>query len=531
MSTLTGVGHLVRFKLRLDRVRIPIWIAAIGGVIIASAASLVPLYPDQQSIDSYVELATGNPALVALAGPGYGFDDPNIGVILVNEVQLWGGIAFAVMAIFLLNRHTRAEEDDERAEVIRSSVVGRHAPDAAAVAVVSAAILALAALCGVGFVALDYAVVGSVALAASMGMIGLVFVGVTAVAAQVASSGRGAIGYASGVLLAAFVLRAVGDASDNALRWASPIGWGQSVRAFAHERWWPLALCVLATAALLVLAFWLSTRRDLGSGLVTPRAGPATAPRWLTHPVGLAARLQRGSVVGWVIGIFLTGAVYGSIGDEVEKMLEDNPAYAELVAQLQGVDLTDAFYATAMTILATIAAGFSISSVLRLRTEEVAGRADAILAAPISRWRWAASHLTIAVAGTTLIIGSGGLGTGIAYAAVSNDASQILRMTGASLATVPAVLVLVGVTIVLLGFVPRAALAAWASLAVVFLVGFFGEILQLPRWTRWISPLYHVPAVPARDLRWPPIVALLAVATALIAAGMWGVRNRDIRVH
>ena len=49
--------------------------------------------------------------------------------------------------------------------------------------------------------------------------------------------------------------------------------------------------------ALLVLAFWLSTRRDLGSGLVTPRAGPATAPRWLTHPVGLAARLQRWELV------------------------------------------------------------------------------------------------------------------------------------------------------------------------------------------------------------------------------------------
>ena len=125
MTTLTGLGRLVRLILRLDRVRLPVWILGLVGFIVASAASLPPLYPDQESIDDYVRLFGDNPALVAFAGPGYGFDDPNLGVILVNEVQLWACIAVALMSIFLVNRHTRVEEDAERTDLVRSSVVGR----------------------------------------------------------------------------------------------------------------------------------------------------------------------------------------------------------------------------------------------------------------------------------------------------------------------------------------------------------------------------------------------------------------------
>ena len=140
-TTLTGVGRLIRFVLRRDRIRLSVWLVGLGAFIVISAASLPPVYPDQAAIDTYVRLFGDNPALIAFAGPGYGFDDPNIGVILVNETQLWGCIGVALMSIFLLNRHTRAEEDDERTDLLRSNVVGRHAPSAAAVAVVSACLL------------------------------------------------------------------------------------------------------------------------------------------------------------------------------------------------------------------------------------------------------------------------------------------------------------------------------------------------------------------------------------------------------
>lgn len=530
MRAFTGMALLVRLVLRRDRIRLPLWIAGVSGLLIASAASLPPVYPDQESIEQYVRLFGDNPALVAFAGPGYGFDDPNLGVILVNETQTFACIAAALMSIFLVNRHTRAEEDAERTEVLRSSVVGRHAPTAAAVAVVSAANVVVAGVCAVGCVALGYDAAGSVALAGSVAACGLLFTAITAAAAQIAGGSRPTLGLASLALGAAFVLRAVGDIGDNAVRWLSPMGWAQGVRAFADERWWVLGACVVFAGAVALGAFWLSTQRDLGSGMVAQRPGPPTASRRLVHPLGLAVRLQRGSVLGWALGLFLVGLVYGSIGQDVEEMM-DNEVFADVLAQAGGGDIVDSFLATSMSMLALLGAGFAISSALRLRSEESAGRAEPILAATVSRNAWVWSHLTVALGGTVVVMAAGGLGIGLAYGYVVDDAGQIPRMLGAAVVTLPAVFALVGVAVALFGLVPRAALAAWAALAVTVVVDMLGELLRLPAWTRQVSPLHHVPAVPAEELRLVPLAILLAVAAVLVLIGMGGFRSRDLRTE
>jgi ABC-2 type transport system permease protein len=531
VTTLTGLWPLVRFTLRRDRVRLAVWILGIAVTTVISAASLLDVYPDQAAIDSYVRLFGDNPALVAFAGPGYGFDDPNIGVVLVNETQLYGMVATALMSIFLLNRSTRAEEDSERAELVLANVVGRHAPTAAATAVVALANVVIAVLCLLGFVALDYPVPGSVALAGSQLVVGIMFAGVTAVMAQLFSSGRSVLGMSSVVLAVAFVVRAIGDNHDRELWPMSPMGWAQGVRAYAGERWWTLALCAALAVALVTASFWLSTRRDLGTGLLPQKPGPPAAAGWVTRPLGLAFRLQRGSLIGWTIGLFLIGGVYGSIADDIDEMIEDNPQFAEVFLRLGGASLTDTFFATSMTMLALIASGFAISSALTLRSEEGAGRADSVLAGPVSRDRWALSHLVIAVAGTVLTVGAAGLGVGVGYAAVIGDLSQIPRLTGVALVTVPGVLVLVGATTALFGLAPRAALASWGVLAVMAVIGFFAALLQLPDWTLLVSPFEHLPAVPAEDLRLAPILLLTVLAAALVAGGLWGLRHRDAGAH
>lgn len=530
MSSLTGVGGLARFVLRRDRMRLALWVGGIVALIVISAASLLGVYPDQEAIDNYAELFGDNPALIAFAGPGHGFDDPNIGVILVNEVLLWGCIGTALMSIFLVNRGTRAEEDSERAELVRSGVVGRHAPTAATIAVISAALLAIGVICAVSFIALDYPVVGSIALAGALVAVGFVFAGVTAVAAQIASSARASLGLASTALAVVFVLRAAGDIGGNWLSWASPIGWAQAVRAFADERWWTLALCVGATVVLVAAAFGLSSRRDLGSGLIAERPGPAGAPLSLSRPLGLAVRLQRGPMVGWAIGLFFAGVVYGSLGNDIDQMIEDNPAFADIFVQLEGATLTDAFFGTALAMLAVIAGGFSVSSALASRGEESAGRAESILAGPVERSRWAGATVALAAAGTITTVAAGGLGVGTAYAIIDGDAGEVPRMLASALVTVPALLVLVGTTTALFGLVPRYATAAWAALVAVAVIAFFGGALDLPAWVRSLSPLEHTPLAPAETVEIAPLVLLTAIAIALVGAGFWGLQRRDLRL-
>jgi ABC-2 type transport system permease protein len=531
MSGLTASGRLMRLVLRRDRLRLALWILGLAGLVIVSAVSLLDIYPDQEAVQNYVDVVGGNPALVAFAGPGYGFDDPNSGVVLVNETQVFGALGMALMSIFLVIRHTRAEEDLERTDLLRSGIVGRHATTTAAVTVVVLTNLAIGLLAAVGFVAAGYEVTGSVALAGSLTAVGLVFAGVAAVAAQVAGSARAALGGASAALGAAFVVRAAGDISGNGLSWLSPIGWAQAVRAFADERWWTLALCLAVAVVLVAVAFWLSTRRDLGVGLRHQSAGPATAHHRLASPVGLAWRLQRGAVIGWSVGLLLAGIAFGSIGEDVDQLFEDNPAVADFYSQLGGASLTDSYLATSLTMLALIAGGLAVSAVLHLRSEEAAGRVEALLATPLGRVRWALGGLAVAVGGTVLTIAAGGLGTGLAYAAVSGDASQVPRLLGASLVTAPGILVLVGLTALLFGLVPRGAVAAWGVLAWMALVGYLGDVLQMPDWMRDLSPMAHLPQVPAESVTVGPIVALLVIAAALVAGGLWALRRRDLQLH
>ena len=363
--SLSGLGALVRFTIRRDRGRLVAWVVVLTAVFGISAWNLRNVYATQQSIDAYVQLFGNNPALVAFAGPGFGFDQPSIGVILVNELQLWAMIALALMSIFLVNRHTRAEEDTERVELVLSNAVGRHAPTTASMVVVSATEFVICSAAAAIFIAAGYPVIGSISLSLSFLAVGLVFIGGTAAAAQFFSTGRATTGASLMVLLTAFILRAIGDISHNALSWFSPIGWAQSVRSFADERWWPFALSAAAALALVAGSYWLSNHRDLGAGFISTRPGRPTATRALTDPFGFALRLQRGLIAIWMIGMFLTGYVFGSIANDVDAMARDNPQFADVFAQMGKGNITDSYLATSMAMLAIMAGGFGIAAMRR----------------------------------------------------------------------------------------------------------------------------------------------------------------------
>ena len=227
-ATLHRTGALVRSSLRTDRLRLGLWLSGVVGVLLASAASVRSLYSTASEVRRYVAMVDMSPAMAtvnrAMNGPGIGFDRPDTGVVLVNEVGVWGAVVFALMAVFVTARLTRGEEESGRVDLVRSRSVGRHAPLAAAVAVaVGIETLAAAIVC-VAFVMMGFGPRGSVALALGFLTVGVVSMTITALGAQVASTGRATIGIGATAIGAMFVLRAIGDAGTGALSWSSPIG-------------------------------------------------------------------------------------------------------------------------------------------------------------------------------------------------------------------------------------------------------------------------------------------------------------------
>jgi ABC-2 type transport system permease protein len=524
-SSITGTPTLVRHILRRDRARLAVWIAGITLLVLITAASVEDLYPTQADLDQAAETAEANAALIALQGPAYGLD--TVGGQVVFNFGAFGFTVVALMGVFLVGRHTRADEETGRTELVRASVAGRNAPVTAVLLVAAGAFSVLGTLAALSLVAMDLAATGSVAFGLAIAGFGFCFACVTALAAQTVESVRSTYGLAAVALGASYLVRAVGDAGSGALSWLSPMSWAQAMRPYAEERWWPLVLLLALSVVLIWATYALVAHRDVGSGLLRPRSGPAAAGPALSDPLGLAVRLQRWTVVAWVAGLALTGVSYGTVVTDVGDLVGDNSALEDLIAQGTG-DLTQTFLSTALLTSALIAGGFGVSSTLRLRAEETAGNAEAVLATATSRERWGISHVLVALVGSCLLLAAAGFGLGATYGIVSGDAGEVPRLTGAALAYAPALWVLVAITFALFGWRPGVALVAWAAFTAFVAIGFLGQLLGLPEWVLALSPFQHVPAMPAETFSWVPLLLLTAAAIALVAAGLAGLRRRDV---
>ena len=141
--------------------------------------------------------------------------------------------------------------------------------------------------------------------------------------------------------------------------------------------------------------------------------------------------------MGWTVGLLLLGGAFGAVGADARSLL-DTSAQLHDFFDRGGAGVVDAFLATTFVLGALVAAGFAIQSVLRLRGEESTGRAEPVLATAIGRRRWAGGHLAIAFGGAVVVQLATGVGTGVAYAARTGDADQVLRLTGAALGQLPA---------------------------------------------------------------------------------------------
>jgi ABC-2 type transport system permease protein len=526
MTGLTGTATLTRFIVRRDRVRIVVWVAAIGVLVALMAAGVKGLLPTQADLDQAAAASSGNAAAIAFNGPVQGLS--TLGGEVAFQAGAMGLVVAALMSVLMIGRLTRGEEESGRLEMLRSLPVGSHAPTAAAALTVTAMNVAVGVLVTLALLGQRLPLTGTVTFGVSFTLAGLLFAGVAMVAAQVTENTRVVYGIAGAVLGASFLLRAVGDIGDGTLSWFSPIGWAQKTRPFAGERWWPFLLLLAATAGLVLATGALAARRDVGAGLVQPGPGRPTASRALGYPLGLALRLQRGSLIGWSVGLFITGLAYGSIANSVDSFVRDNKALADMLASAGGGSLTSSYLATSFGVLALVGTGFAVQSTLRLRTEELSLRAEPVLATPVSRGRWAVSHLTVAFGGSVVVLAVAGLAVGVGYSLGGGDLTLLPSLVGAALVYVPAMWLLVGLTVALLGWVPRTASATWAVLAACFVIGLLGRVLQLPTWLMTISPFQHVPALPAADLSVVPLVVLTAIAAGLTWAGLYGLRRRDI---
>jgi ABC-2 type transport system permease protein len=186
-----------------------------------------------------------------------------------------------------------------------------------------------------------------------------------------------------------------------------------------------------------------------------------------------------------------------------------------------------------MQMAGMAAAIYAVQVLLRMRAEEADGPLEPVLAAAVSRPRWAASHAATALLGATALLLLFATGTGLAAGGVLGDpAGQVATMIGVSLVQLPGILVIGAAVIAAIGLLPRAASGlSWAVLFASTLAGpLFGPTLKLPWWVQDLSPFTHIPKAPSVPVTAAPILALIAVVAALTLTGLVSLRHRNLNL-
>lgn len=529
MTALTGAGALIRLIIRRDRLPLAIWALLAVGIPLANTVSLAALLPTPEARADFVADSMANPVINAMLGP---IPNSSIEAIVAWRSNSQGVLVAALASLLLVVRHTRAEEEAGRRELLGSAPVGRHAGLTAVLGFVFAANLLIAlVLAAVLVVGVGYPAAGSFAFALSLAAAGWFFAAAAGVAAQLTQSAAPARSMGVGILGVAFLPALFSEGAEaSRLSWLSPIGWTRFTRAYAEERWWVFLIFLAVVAALTAAAYVLAARRDLDAGMLPERSGgigPSRAASGLRSPLALAWRLHKDDLVGWCMGVTLFGAALGWQATTFDELFADVAIVEEWLAAAGGETLGEAFLALLSFDLRLVVACLAIVTALRLRTEEVGGRVGPLLAGPTGRSRWMSSHLVVAFVGPSAILLLAGLCAGLSYGLTTGRPEATAGHFATAVLFLPAAWFMTAITIALFGLLPRVVVpASWGIMVVFVILVLLWEVRAIGQRVFLLAPFgYNHPAVES-DLVAPIVVTLFAAL--LTAVGVFAFRRRDV---
>jgi ABC-2 type transport system permease protein len=484
-------------------------------------------FPNPADRMAFATALGANPALSLVFGPARDLMSTD-GFNAWRAGQL--GTFFAgLMGVLIVVRNSKANEDSGQAELIASGVVARGTRLAVALLVATIAALALGVVCWGLTVAVGGGREATYVLALSFSSSALVFGAVAAVACQIGSDARAATSLSVAVIGVLYVLRGYVDSSGGAdwLTWLTPFGWFERSGPATDNDVRPLLLAVVVAVVLVAVAFWMQVRRDFGQGLVATNAGPEAGGFSATIP-GLAVRLHRGPLIGWIVALGLLGGIEGTLASSVGDVIRENPVMAQvLAAGILDLDLiVFRFLVTILQLIGIIAAVMGVQIVLRVHAEELDHRVAPLLAGSLRRVTYYASNVGLALLATAVAMLVAGLSLGlVASSRVSTVAlGDVVRQ---ALATVPAVWALVAVAVAAIGALPRIRMVAWLAVVAVFGITLLGPTFKLSEAQLGVRPFHHVPVVTASP-GWTGLLAVGGVTVLLLLVGFVGFRRRDV---
>jgi ABC-2 type transport system permease protein len=510
-----------------------------GGLIVVAvgagmSAVVVATYDDLMAGSAAAAGSLGalaaNPAVRTLFGEPFALH--TAGGFTVWRTGTVVGVLVGVWSILATTRITRGEEDAGRWNLLLAGRVPLRVAVATHLTVVGVVPVVLAV--ALGAVLAGSGASGAAVHAAGLGLIGLLFAGVGAFAAQVFPSRSAASGAAVAVLGVGLLARMVGDGVSALawLGWLSPFGLLELSRPYAGNRWGPLVLLAAAAAVIMGVALVIAGRRDVGGGLVAPAPGRDAQLRLLGSVEGFAVRRVLRPLLGWSVGVGAYFLLIGLIATTMIGFLADNPVFAQAAGQAGFVDLRSVrgYAATLFALLAVPVGGFAAVRIGAFAAAEADRRLTLLAALPVSRTRLLGAELAVVTGAAVLLTAAAGVAAWLGVAVTGGDLALPQALAGVW-NTVPVTLLCLGAAAIGVGWLPRLAAAIGALPAVGgFLLLVIAQSAGAPGWVVGLSPFAHLALVPVAAPNWPATLVMVGIALLMTALGSVGFHRRDLRV-
>ncbi|MFC6465336.1 ABC transporter permease [Marinilactibacillus sp. GCM10026970] len=528
MKSIMGFNFLTRFVLKKEWKVLFLWALGCLMFVFVGIFAFVTIYPSA-SDRTAMAAAMSNPAMEALFGKLIGGDNYTIGAMYSHTMTILTLALFSVASILMMIRNTRAEEEHGMMELIQSFPIGRLAHSTSALLLLVSYNISLALLTGwllllMGDSSMDLN--GSFLTGAMYGAIGLFFGSLALLAAQLSSNSRSATMTSFSLLGAAYVIRIIGDTGQEYLTVLSPLGLLYKSEPFVSNRWWPVGIVLLVSFVVLALAFYFQTKRDLGAGLLPDKTGKHSAALFLKKPIGFVFRLMKTPLIAWTIGLILLGITYGSVMGDVESLLAGNELIEQVISSDHSQSIVTQFISVIMGVLAIAAVMPSIQVIIKLSSEEKNGRLQHLLVGTKSRGQTLLTFIAVSLISLIVIQVVQITAFGIT-ASLSQDILSFREIFENGLVYLPAMAVILSLSICLFGWFPKKISLTWLALGYCFFILYFANLFEIPEWIKGFSPFYHIPERLDGEYDLTVLLYLTLASVAFSVIGIIGFKKRD----
>jgi len=475
-----------------------------------------------------------NPAMVAMVGPTAvtTATEYTIGAMYANEMLLFCCLFAMIVSILHVISHTRKEEELGLTELVRSFRVGRQANSLAVMietVIINLGLSLCTSILMIFFNVTSITVEGSLLFGLSIGIAGMIAATIALVFAQIMPTSSGATGASLGMVGLLYIIRATTDVSNINLSMVNPMGWTYLTYPFTENNWLPLIFGLLFSCIVIVFAFVLEEKRDMGAGYLPEKEGRATAKKSLLSVPGLFVKINKGVIISWLVAFVIMGAAYGAIYGDMQTFLESNELMKQMFT-LTGVSIEVSFTATIMMVLIELVTILPIAVVNKLFNEEVRLHLSQLYSTKVTRGQfyWVTIVLAVIVGVVGIVFAAGGLGA-TAISVMSNGANMnIADFLVAGLNYLPSVLFFIGLAALALGWIPKLGKVVYAYLGYSFVLNYFGGILDLPDWFSKTAIQSWIPRMPTEGFDGTIFIVMTLLGISFIIIGYLGYKKRDM---